>query len=160
MEDGCKTSSLYFQGCRNPGAKCPRFQKCPFSGSKVPFTSVKNVVQIAFFAQRSLIYDCICFCILVCPEKCCYVRVKLCYARNFFFIFGKKYDISGTIFDMSGKFFEMTSPPPVANISGWKFLGALFHSKSAPQSLAPTLRCSLRPCVLFNFNKFPYIQYI
>ena len=49
------------------GADPPTFQKCPFFGSKVPFTSVKNIVQIAF-------YDCICFCILVCPEKLCSFR--------------------------------------------------------------------------------------
>jgi hypothetical protein len=75
------------QGRRNQAP--PSFQKRPFSGSKVPFTSVKNVVQIAFFAQRPLNYHCICFRILVCPEKCCYFRVKLCYAPKFFSFSGK-----------------------------------------------------------------------
>ena len=143
------------QGRRNRGGGArapPSFQKCPFSGSKVPFTSLKNVVQIAFFAQWPLIYGCICFCILVCPEKFCYIRVKLSYARKIFFIFRKKYDISGKIFfifgkkceisrkffGMSGKSFEMTPPPRRQHFRG-KFLGALFHSKSAPQSLAPQL---------------------
>jgi hypothetical protein len=75
-------------GTGGPGP--PSFQKCPSSGSKVPFTSAKNVVQIAFFAQRALIYDCICFLYFaVCPENCCYFRVKLCYTRRIFFIFGK-----------------------------------------------------------------------
>jgi hypothetical protein len=38
------------------GAKStPSFQKCPFSGGKVPFVFVKNVVQIAFLPQRPLI---------------------------------------------------------------------------------------------------------
>jgi hypothetical protein len=104
---------------------------------------VKNVIQIAFFAQRPSIYDCICFCILVCPEKFCYFRVKLCYLqKNFwyvqkvFFIFGKKCDISGKNFGMSGKFFEM-NPPPRRPHFVEKILGALFHSKSALQSLAP-----------------------
>jgi hypothetical protein len=64
---------------------------------------------------------------VVCPEN--------------FFILGKKCDISGKIFGVSRKFFEMTYPPtpphPVANISDKKILGALFHSKSAPQSLPP-----------------------
>ena len=80
-----------------PASPPPSFQKCTFSGSKVPFTSVKNVVQIAFFAQWPLIYDWICFCILVCPEKFCYFRVKLWHVRENFDIFGK-------IFGMSGKF--------------------------------------------------------
>jgi hypothetical protein len=31
------------------------FQKCPFSGGKVPFVFVKNVVQIAFLPQWPLI---------------------------------------------------------------------------------------------------------
>jgi hypothetical protein len=37
---------------------------------------------------------------------------------------------------MSGKFFG-DDLPPVANISGKKFLDAIFYWKSAPQSLAP-----------------------
>jgi hypothetical protein len=90
------------------GAGPPSFQKCPFSGSKVPFTSVKNVIQIALFAQRPLIYDCICFCILVCPEKFCYFRGKLCYVRKLFFIFWKKYVFSVKIFGVSGKFFSFS----------------------------------------------------
>jgi hypothetical protein len=30
------------------GPSSPSFQKCPFSGGKMPFVFVKNVVQIAF----------------------------------------------------------------------------------------------------------------
>jgi hypothetical protein len=30
------------------GKPPPSFQKCPFSGGKMPFVFVKNVVQIAF----------------------------------------------------------------------------------------------------------------
>jgi hypothetical protein len=84
------------QGRRNRGGQgqAPKFSKVPFSGSKVPFTSVKNVVQIAFFAQRPLVYDCICLCILVCAEKFCYFRVKLCFARKIFQAFGGKNVIS------------------------------------------------------------------
>lgn len=37
------------------GGQCPpgfqKTQKCPFSGGKVPFAFVKNVVQIAFLSQ-------------------------------------------------------------------------------------------------------------
>jgi hypothetical protein len=99
-------------------------EKCPFSGSKVPFTSVKNVIRIAFFAQRHLIYDWICFCILVCPEnfrvKLCYIQKLFWYVQKMFFILGKKCDISGKNVGMSGNFFEINSPP-VAHISWKKF---------------------------------------
>jgi hypothetical protein len=37
------------------GAGPPSFAKYPFSGSKVPFSCVKNVIKIAFFAQRALL---------------------------------------------------------------------------------------------------------
>jgi hypothetical protein len=42
---------LIIQGRRNrgEGGRPPSFQKCPFSGGQMPFVSVKNVVQIAFF---------------------------------------------------------------------------------------------------------------
>jgi hypothetical protein len=44
---------LVIQGRRNRGgggrrAKPPSFQKCPYSGGKMPFVFVKNVVQFAF----------------------------------------------------------------------------------------------------------------
>jgi hypothetical protein len=35
------------------GGRPPKFSKVPFSGSKVPFASVKNVVQIAFFGAMA-----------------------------------------------------------------------------------------------------------
>jgi hypothetical protein len=51
---GCK-----FYGGRGVGTDTgpppPSFAKCPFSGSKVPFSCVKNVIKIAFFAQRALL---------------------------------------------------------------------------------------------------------
>jgi hypothetical protein len=47
-------------GARGAQAR-PSFYKCPFSGGKVPFAFVKNVVQIAFLPQWPLIYDCIYF---------------------------------------------------------------------------------------------------
>jgi hypothetical protein len=37
------------------GPPPPSFAKCPFSGSKVPFSCVKNVIKIAFFAQMALL---------------------------------------------------------------------------------------------------------
>jgi hypothetical protein len=74
-----------------------------------------------------------------------------------FFHFREKYDISGKFLGINGKMFSYLRKnvvypenfsgmsgkffgddfPPVANISGKKFLDALFYSKSAPQSLAP-----------------------
>ena len=43
-------------GTGGPGGPGPpSFAKCPFSGSKVPFSFVKNVIKIAFFAQRALL---------------------------------------------------------------------------------------------------------
>jgi hypothetical protein len=46
----------WLQGRRNRGGQGgpgpPSFGKCPFSGSKVPFSCVKNVLRIAFFCPR------------------------------------------------------------------------------------------------------------
>jgi hypothetical protein len=46
-------------------------------------------------------------------------------------------------------------PPPVAIISGGKFLDALFYSKSAPQSLATPqlLEASYTPAYSISFKK-------
>jgi hypothetical protein len=125
----------------------------------VPFTSLKNVVQIAFFPQRPLIYDCICFCILVCLEKFCYFRVKLCYVRKIFFNFrkklsyfgknfwyvvkflGKNVKMSGKHFGMSGNFSRRPPPPSRRQHFREKFLGALFIRKVPPESLP----CFVRP---------------
>jgi hypothetical protein len=42
-------------GTGGGGGRAPQvFKSALFPGSKVPFTSVKNVVQISFFAQRPL----------------------------------------------------------------------------------------------------------
>jgi hypothetical protein len=49
---------LVTAGALEPGGRGPappRFAKCPFSGSKVPFSCVKNVIKIAFFGQRALL---------------------------------------------------------------------------------------------------------
>ena len=48
-------------GPGGPRPHPPSFQKCPFSGGKVPFSFVKNVVQIVFLPQWPLIYDFIYF---------------------------------------------------------------------------------------------------
>ena len=65
------------------------------------------------------------------------------YIRKIFFIFRKKTCYILKIFLVCRKkIFEIKSPPlppPVANISGKKFLDVLFYSKSAPQSLPPQL---------------------
>ena len=65
------------------------------------------------------------------------------YIRKIFFIFRKKTCYILKIFLVCPKKnFEIKSPslpPPVANISGKKFLDVLFYSKSAPQSLPPQL---------------------
>jgi hypothetical protein len=66
------------------------------------------------------------------------------YIRKIFFIFRKKTCYILKIFLVCPKtIFEIKSPPPlpppVANISGKKFLDVLFYSKSAPQSLPPQL---------------------
>ena len=90
--------------------------------------------------------------IMICPKNFCNFR--------------EKYDISGKFFGTSGKYLPFSGKnvicpenfmvcqetflrwSPVAKISGKKFLGALFHSKSAPRSLVapppPTCRCFLR----------------
>jgi hypothetical protein len=91
--------------------------------------------------------------------------MNLCYYRNILFISGKNIIYPKIFFGISGKFFSYLGkkraiswkffwyvrkqflklspppplPPPVANISGKKFLDVLFYSKSAPQSLPPQL---------------------
>jgi hypothetical protein len=123
----------------------PKFAKCPFSGSKVPFSCVKNVIKIEFFAQRALLKTWI------------YVI-----HRKIFFIFGEKYRVSGKLFGTSGKFFsylgknviypenysgmsgkffwdDLSTPPPCRQHFREKIFRCPFFSKSAPQSLAPQL---------------------
>jgi hypothetical protein len=106
------------------GQAPPSFAKCPFSGSKVPFSWVKNVIKIAFFAQRALLKTWIYVIsenFFSFPEKLSYIRKIFWYIRKIFFIFRKKYDISWKFFGMSRKI----------------FLHALFYSKSASQRLPP-----------------------
>jgi hypothetical protein len=71
---------LIKQGRRNRGAGS--FAKCPFSGSKVPFSCVKNVIKIAFLKLATMLF----------PENV--------------FLFREKYHISGKFFGISGKFFS------------------------------------------------------
>ena len=78
------------QGRRNRGGQAPpSFAKCPFSGSKVPFSCVKNVLRIAFF----------------CP-KGTFENLNLCYFPENFIHFREKYDISRKFLGISGKFFS------------------------------------------------------
>ena len=127
------------RGARLP----PSFAKCPFSGSKVPFSCVKNVIKIAFFDQSVLLKTWIYVIsgkMFSFPGKISYIRKFFWYIRKVFFVFKKKCGIYGKFFWDDRKIFlrwPPTPPPPVANISGGKFLGALFYSKSAPQSLPP-----------------------
>jgi hypothetical protein len=66
------------RGVGTGGQRGPQVLKSDlFSVAKCPSDIMKNVVQIAFLPQWPLIYDCIYFCILVCPEKFCYFRKKL-----------------------------------------------------------------------------------
>ena len=128
------------QGRRNRGgARPPSFAKCPFSGSEVPFSCVKNVIKIAFFAQRALLKTwiyVICGKLFSFPGKISYIRKFFCYIRKFFFIFTKKMWYIRKIFLVCPENFLRSTPPPpsVANISGKKFLDALFYWKSAEEA--------------------------
>jgi hypothetical protein len=118
--EGCVTS---FQGRRNLGAKRPppqvfrKHKKCPLSDGKVPFAFVKNVAQIAFFIWLQLFVlqktqkmpslwwqSALCLC-----ENCC--SDCILYDCNYF------------------SCLHTPPPPPVANISGKDFSGALFIPK-------------------------------
>jgi hypothetical protein len=60
-------------------------------------------------------------------EKFFHFREKYHISGNFFRIYEKMWYIRKMFLVCPENFFEMTSPPPpVANISGKKFLGALF----------------------------------
>ena len=85
-----------FQGRR------PSFAKCPFSGSKVPFSCVKNVIKIAF-ANLIIIGN---ICIYICyfrkifsfPGRISYPENFLVYQEN--------------VFEYLGKSCCVTPPPP------------------------------------------------
>jgi hypothetical protein len=65
--------------------------------------------------------------------------LNLCYFGKFFFHFREKYHISRNFFGISGKSFSYLGKNVIypVNVSGKKFLDALFFPKSAPQSLPP-----------------------
>jgi hypothetical protein len=121
------------QGRRNRGG--PSFAKCPFSGSKVPFSCVKMSLRLHFLPNghfwklESMLF----------PENVFHFREKYHISWKFFVISGKCFLYLGknviypeNYFGISRKIFWVDPPPP-------KFLDALFLSKSAPQSLAPQL---------------------
>ena len=115
----------------------------------MPFISVKNVVQIAFFAQRPLVYDCICFYILVCAEKFCYFRVKLCFARKIFPAFWGKNVISPENFLVCPEnFLRWPPPPPPSPIFPGAIFKVPFFIREVPLKACspPTFRSFLRPC--------------
>ena len=71
-----ETNIQRIQGRRNRGGHGgqppPKFCQVPFSGSKVPFSCVKNVIKIAFFAQKNT-----------------FENLNLCYLRKMVFILWK-----------------------------------------------------------------------
>jgi hypothetical protein len=147
------------QGRRNRGGggqAPPSFAKCPFSGSKVPFSCVKNVLRIAFFCPKGT-FENLNLCYFLGKfysfvGKIWYIREILGCIRKIFVIFRKKCDISAKkILVYPENFFE--TPTPVANFSGKKILDALLYSESAPQSLPPpTFRSFLCPCSKISYQ--------
>jgi hypothetical protein len=124
-----ETNIQRIQGRRNRGAwgpAPPSFAKCPFSGSKVPFSCVKNVIKIAFFAERTLLKTWI---YVICGKwfsfsgKISYIRKFFCYIRKMFSYLGKNVIYAENFFGMSGKFLwdELLPPPPSPTFAGKKF---------------------------------------
>ena len=114
-----ETNIQRIQGRRNRrgawGASPPSFAKCPFSGSKVPFSCVKNVIKIAFFAQRTLFKTLI---YVICGKwfsfsgKISYIRKIFCYIRKNVSYLGKNVIMRKIFLVCPENFFEMNSPPP------------------------------------------------
>ena len=97
------------QGRRNGGARGARALPNFFKGLKVPFFVMKS----ALFVQANVAVN----------TK---LTSKVPFLFGNFHVFLKKLVKNVQFwYGMTGKFFS--SPPPVANISGKKFLGALFN---------------------------------
>ena len=93
-------------GRRNRGGGS--FAKYPFSESKVPFSCVKNVIKIAFFAQRALLKTLIYVIsgkLLSFPGKISHIGKIFWYIRKIFSYLGKNVIYPENYFCTSGKFF-------------------------------------------------------
>jgi hypothetical protein len=144
-------------GTGGQGEQVPQvFPKCPFPGSKVPFSCVKNVIKIAFFAQRALLKTWIYVItgkFYSFPGKIWYIgKFFLVYPENVFIFLGKKRAISGKFFWYVRKHFLRWPPLPTSlprrqylreKIFRHPFLFEKCPSKPAPP---PTFRTFLRPC--------------
>jgi hypothetical protein len=108
------TSRILFHDFTNRGvgtggaAPPPSFAKCPFSGSKVPLSCVKNVIKIALFDQRALLKTWI---YVICGKIFSFPG-KISYIRKFFSYLRKNVVYPENVFGMSGKFFWDDLPPP------------------------------------------------
>ena len=156
------------------GGTChPNFSKVPFFREQSALYLREKCRLDCIFCPMAFDLGLDLFLYLVFPEKLFYFRVKykilICAEKKFWFsgknISGKFFSTSGKFLSFSGKnvicpekflvctenVFEINSPPPppVANISGKNFLGALFNRKVLLEDWPPpppTFRCFLRPC--------------
>jgi hypothetical protein len=86
----------------------PSYAKYPFSESKVPFSCMKNVIKIAFFAQRALLKTLIYVIsgkLFSFPGKISHIGKIFWYIRKMFSYLGKNVIYPENYFCMSGKFF-------------------------------------------------------
>jgi hypothetical protein len=72
------------------GGRPPSFAKCPFSGSKVPFSCVKYVLRIDFFCAKGTFENLnLCYFpenLFNFRENVIYPKIFLVYPENFFHI--------------------------------------------------------------------------
>ena len=86
-----------WQGRRNRrggGQAPPSFAKCPFFGSKVPFSCVKNVIKIAF--ANLIIIGNICIYMLF-PENFFISGKNIIYPENFLVLYPEKFFETSTL---------------------------------------------------------------
>jgi hypothetical protein len=119
--------TIEYRGVRTGGlgpgeARPPSFAKCPFFRRKVPFSCVKNVIKIAFFAQRALLTT----------------WIYVVSGNWFFFISGQNIIYPKNFFGMSENFF-WDAPRKIFRCP---FLIEKCPSNPAPP---PTFRSFLRP---------------
>ena len=116
------------------------FTKCPFFGSKVPFSCMKNVIKIAFFAQSALLKTWIYVIsgkFFSFPGKISYFRKIFGISEYIFSYFGKNAVYPESFYGMYGKFFWDDSPR--RQHFQEKFLGAIFFEKCPSKPAPPQL---------------------
>ena len=140
------------RGVGTRGPSPPSFAKCP-GGSKVPFSCVKNVMKIAFFAQRELLKT----WIYVISGKIFSFPGKISYPENFLVYPEKTWYIHQIFLVCPENFFMRWSRRQHFRE---KFLDAFFFEKCPSKPGPTTFRSFLRPWLqhMYSIHKLPVLS--